>query len=201
MSTVATPSPDLVRPTRLRTYSTAWWGVITVIATEGMIFALLISSYFFLRAASKQWPPPGVELPDLKLSLPFSFVLWGSSIPIFWAEHAIRRGRQRPFRLGLVASFVMGAAFVLYTAKDFHDLHFGWQDNAYGSIFYVTVGLHALHVVVGLLMNLVVQFKAWLGKFDERHHTFPQVFFLYWHFVDVVWLFVFPSLFLSPHIR
>src|SRR5207253_2915866 len=94
VSTVATPSPDLVRPTRLRTYSTAWWGVITVIATEGMIFALLISSYFFLRAASKQWPPPGVELPDLKLSLPFSFVLWGSSIPIFWAEHAIRRGRQ-----------------------------------------------------------------------------------------------------------
>src|SRR5438105_3905727 len=163
-----------------------------VIATEGTIFLLLISSYFFLRAASHQWPPAGIELPDLKLSLPFSFVLWGSSIPIFWAERAIKRGRQTAFRAGVVISFLMGASFLLYTAKDFHDLHFGWQDNAYGSIFYVTVGLHALHVVVGLLMNLVVQFKAWLGKFDERHHTFPQVFFLYWHFVDGVCLFVFP---------
>src|SRR5437773_868337 len=100
---------------------------MTVIGTEGTIFLLLISSYFFLRAASHQWPPAGVELPELKLSLPFSFVLSGSSIPIFFAEHAIRKGRQTAFRLATFISFLMGVAFLLYTAKDFHDLHFGWQ--------------------------------------------------------------------------
>ena len=63
------------------------------------------------------------------------------------------------------------------------------------------VGLHATHVVVGLLMSLVVQVKGWQRKFTAARHVTVEVFSLYWHFVDAVWLFVFPSLFLSAHIR
>ena len=133
--------------------------------------------------------------------MPFSFVLWGSSIPIFYAEASIRRGSQRGLRVGLAISGVMGLAFLAYTAKDFNDLTFGWRDNAYGSIFYTIVGLHALHVVIGLGMNALVEIKAWQGKFTATRHTTAEVFSLYWHFVDAVWVFVFASLFLSEALK
>src|SRR5438477_12636332 len=105
--------------------------MMTLIATEAMVFAILLSSYFFLRAAAKEWPIGGLELPELRLTTIFSVVLWTSSIPIFWAEAAIRRGNQAKLRAGLLISFLMGAAFLLYTLKDFDDLHFGWRTNAY----------------------------------------------------------------------
>jgi heme/copper-type cytochrome/quinol oxidase subunit 3 len=199
--TAATHPAVTVAPGRLRSYSTAWWGMVMLITTEAMIFALLLSSYFFLRASSKQWPLGGLEAPKLPLAIVFSLVLWGSSVPIFWAEAGIRKGNVLRLRGGLLVSFVMGAGFLAYTAYDFHELTFGWRTNAYGSIFYVTVGLHALHVAVGLLMNVIVQIKAAQGKVTAERHVTAEVFSLYWHFVDVVWLFVFPSLFLSAHIR
>ncbi len=195
--TIPGPSPSLTTPTSKPVHSTAWWGMATLIATESMVFIVLLGAYFFLRASTAHWPPAGIKAPELRLSVPFSFVLWGSSIPIFYAETAIRRGSQRGLRAGLMTSGVMGLAFVAYTAKDFHDLTFGWRDNAYGSIFYLIVGLHVLHVFVGLCMNAVVQIKAWQGKFTATRHTSVEVFGLYWHFVDAVWLFVFLSLFLS----
>jgi cytochrome c oxidase subunit III len=194
---VPAPSVTLIRPTTKRGYSSAWWGMATLITTESMVFVILLGAYFFLRASSPTWPLGGIAPPELKLAVPFSFVLWGSSLPIFYAEAAIRKGHQRGLRAGLLVSWLMGVAFLLYTAKDFHDLTFGWRDNAYGSIFYLIVGLHALHVFVGLCMNVVVQIKAGQGKFSANRHTTVEVFALYWHFVDAVWIFVFLSLFVS----
>lgn len=184
-----------------RTRTTAWWGVAMVILTESTVFAILLAAYFFLRAASTAWPPPGVELPDLKTAVPASFLLWGSSLPIFAVEAAARRGRWGVVRAGLLVSWLMGATFVAITLKDFQALHFGWRDHAYGSIFYTIVGLHALHLVVGLSMSLVVQAKSWLGRYSPERHASLGVFSLYWHFVDLVWLAVFPSLFLSVRWR
>src|SRR4051812_40508692 len=163
MTTVAVPVPEATVPVRGQGRSTAWWGMVCLIMTEATIFAGLIGSYFFLRAASKQWPPPGVEEPKVLLSLIFSFVLWGSSIPMVIAERGVKKGRDRALRFGLMGAWIMGAAFLLYSLYDFHELHFGWRDHAYGSIYYTTVGLHTLHVFVGLVMSVVVQIKAWQG--------------------------------------
>lgn len=200
-ATTAALTPGITRPGTRRSYPTAWWGMAMLIVTEAMVFVILLSAYFFLRAASTEWPLAGIEPPPLDLALPFSFVLWGSSIPIFWAEASVRNGKLRPFKIGLLVSFVMGASFLSYTLYDFNELTYGWRDNAYGSIYYTIVGLHALHVFIGLGMNVVVQLKAWLGRYDRGRHASAEVFFMYWHFVDVVWLAVFPALFVSPHIH
>ena len=142
--TVAVPVAP--RPGR----STTWWGMMLVIATEATLFACLLAAWFFLRAASKDWPPAGVELPDLSLSIPFSFVLWGSSIPVVLAERALERGRIGWFQVGMALARVLGAAFLAFTAYDFHELHFGWQDHAYGTAFYVIVGLTFLSGILGM---------------------------------------------------
>ena len=200
-TSTAVPVPEATVPVRGEGRPTAWWGMVSLIMTEATIFAGLIGSYFFLRAASKQWPPPGIEEPKLTLSIIMSFVLWGSSLPMLFAERGIEKGNQLRLRLGLMAAWIMGAAFLGYSMKDFSELKFSWGENAYGSIYYTTVGLHTLHVFVGLVMSAVVQIKAWLGKFSEERHVTVQVYAMYWHFVDAVWLFVFPTFILSPHIK
>jgi cytochrome c oxidase subunit 3 len=193
----------VVAPPRTRTRGRpiGWWGIVVVIATEATIFVGLLSTYFFLRASSPQWPPVGVKPPDLGNISVFTVVLIASSIPIFWAEAGIRAGRQRTLRAGLLVSFLMGASFLAYQGYEYSHLDFRWTDNAYSSIFYATTGLHGLHVLVGLLMSLVVQVKAWSRKFSADHHVSVEVFSLYWHFVDGVWIFVFSSLYLSAHLR
>lgn len=193
----------LVAPPQARTRgrSVGWWGMVVVIATEATIFVALLSTYFFLRASSPRWPPAGIDPPELPLISIFSVVLIGSSIPIFWAEAGIRGGHQGRLRAGLLISFFMGAAFLGHEAYEWSTLSFGWTDNAYGSIFFVTTGLHGLHVVAGLLINLVVQAKAWSRKLSPDHHVSMEVFSLYWHFVDGVWVFVFTSLYLTAHLR
>jgi heme/copper-type cytochrome/quinol oxidase subunit 3 len=178
----------------------AWWGMVLLIATEATIFASLLASYFFVRASSPEWPLGGIEAPKLDRIGVFTVVLLASSLPLFAADRAIVRGNVRRVGRLLAVSFVMGLAFLIHQGFEYQDLHFGIKDNAYGSLFYVITGLHGLHVLVGLCMSAVVQAKAAVGRITaERHHTLT-VFSLYWHFVDVVWIFVFTSLYVSPHI-
>ncbi|HEX2850103.1 MAG TPA: cytochrome c oxidase subunit 3 [Acidimicrobiales bacterium] len=178
-----------------------WWGMLVLIATEAVLFLGLLSSYFFLRAQAREWPLGGIKPPELTRISIFTVVLLASSVPLFWGEHAIARGRMRQLRVALLLSFVLGLAFIVNQGVEYRDLTFGWRDNAYASAFYVITGLHGLHVVVGLLMNLVVQLKAWKNRLSAERHLTVKLFSLYWHFVDVVWIFVFSSLYLSAHLR
>jgi heme/copper-type cytochrome/quinol oxidase subunit 3 len=178
-----------------------FWGMAMMIATEAVIFVGLLSTYFFLRASSSAWPQDGIAPPKLFWIGIFSIVLVSSSIPVLWAETGIARGRQTRLRVGLAAGFVLGAAFVGHEIYEWSNLDFSLTSNAYASIFYVTTGLHLAHVIAGLLMSAVVQLKAWRGKLSADRHVSMQVFSMYWHFVDGVWVFVFAALYLSEHVR
>ncbi|HEY3724104.1 MAG TPA: cytochrome c oxidase subunit 3 [Acidimicrobiia bacterium] len=189
-------------PARHEGYGRGFWGVAILIATEGMLFLALVATYFFLRAASTSWPLGGIEPPEIGVrAWVFTALLLGSSVPIFWADAAVKQGDYRVVRVALTISSLMGAAFLVNTVLDFRDLTFGWDTNAYGSIYYVIVGLHATHVGAGLVISAVVQIKLWMGLIDAEHHTAVEVFSLYWHFVDAVWIVVFASVFISPHLR
>ncbi len=181
---------------------TAWWGMVVLIMTEATIFASLLASYFYLQASSKEWPLGGIEAPELpKISL-MTVVLLGSSGPLFWAEHGIRKGNERQLKAGLIMVILMGLSFFAFlTLYEYPELTFGIRDNAYASIFYTTTSFHGAHVFGGLLMLSVVLIKAFQGKFSAERHITVQVVGMYWHFVDVVWVFVFSSLYLSAHLK
>jgi heme/copper-type cytochrome/quinol oxidase subunit 3 len=197
MTTVTIESPVFTRRGR----PVGWWGVMCMIATEAMLFLGLLSSYYFLWASSPHWPQGGIEPPELARISIFSVILVSSSIPVVLAEWADHRGKTRLALAGLFVAFVKGAVFLVNQGLEYHDLGFGWRDNAYAAIFYVTTGLHGLHVLLGLLMSLVVQSKGWTGRLARRDDISVQVFSLYWHFVDGVWLFVFAALYVTPHFR
>jgi len=178
-----------------------WWGVMLTIATEGTIFMALLAAYYFVRAVSPEWPQGGIKPPELKLISIFTVILLASSVPMFWAERAVKRNKRGQLQAALAATFVMGLAFLIHQGYEFAKLEFTIDENAYASLFIVITGLHGLHLLIGLLISSVVQVKAARGWFDAERHTTVEVFALYWHFVDVVWIFVFSSLYLSAHIR
>jgi heme/copper-type cytochrome/quinol oxidase subunit 3 len=173
-----------------------------LIATEATLFALLISSYWYLRFRNGPvWPPGGIEAPALKLPLIMTAILWSSAIPLVIAERGIRNDRQTALKAGLLLSFVLGATFMgLQLGMEYPEK---WsmhppRSGAYGTLFFSLTGLHGLHVLVGLAISAWVQVRAWRGAFNRHAHVTVQVFAMYWHFVDVVWLFVLATIYLSP---
>jgi heme/copper-type cytochrome/quinol oxidase subunit 3 len=199
VSTDLIDSPQLGAQARSRQVGS--WGMVMLITTEAMIFGALLSAYFFVRANSATWPQGGIKPPALWPILPFTMVLLASSLPLFWGEAAIKRGRVGQLRVALAISWILGAAFVANQVHEFAILEFSAKDNAYASLFVVITGLHGLHLLAGLLMSAAVQIKAGKGWFDAGRHQTVTLFSMYWHFVDVVWIFVFTSLYLTAHIR
>jgi cytochrome c oxidase subunit 3 len=181
--------------------SSAWWGMLALIGTEATLFVLLLFSYFYLRWDAQRWPPEGTPLPGLKLIIPATVLLLGSSGPVVWAEAGIRKGKQATLRAGLIVAWLMAACFMALELYEWTQLPFGPQSNQYTSLFFTITGLHMAHVTIALAMNAYVLLRAWLGHFDARHHLAIENVGLYWHFVDVVWVFVFATVYLSPYIR
>jgi len=181
-----------------------WWGMVWLIATEATLFAALIASYFYLRFRSgPEWPPGGIEDPTLGLPLVMSAILLSSTIPVHLAEKGIEKGNLSRLRWGLGLGFLLGAIFLTMTLaiewpEKLHE--FSPRTNAYGSMYFTVTGFHAAHVLVGLAFSAWTQVRAWRGAFDETRHLTVQNFALYWHFVDVVWIFVFATIYLSPHL-
>lgn len=181
--------------------ATAWWGMLALIATEATLFVMLLFSYFYLRWLSPRWPPPGIDLPDFKLIIPATVLLLGSSAPVAWAEWSIRHGRQQPLRVGFLVAALMAAAFMGLELWEWAHLGYGPQRNAYASLFFTITGLHLAHLSVALLLNGYVQARAWAGHFDADHTLAVENVSLYWHFVDLVWVAVFATVYISPYFR
>ena len=182
--------------------SPAWWGMLLLITTEATLFALFLVSYFYLRFESiGPWPPNGSD-PKLLVPTVMTALLMASSVPAYLADTSIRRGDVDRLRFYLASTLVLGAAFLALQAYEYHDKlrSLRPQEDAYGSLFYTITGLHGSHVIVGLLILAWTQFFAWRGAYASENHVAVQVSALYWHFVHVVWLFVFFSLYLSPRL-
>jgi heme/copper-type cytochrome/quinol oxidase subunit 3 len=170
-----------------------------VITTESMLFVGLLSSYFYLRATSDEWPLGGLPRPHLMPVVVFSAVLVASSAPVHLAERAIRRGRVGGLRVYLAIG--LGVLFLALQGVEYSRERIAGTHDAYGSLFYTITGFHGAHVLVGLIMLTVVIVRAFKGHFGEARHEAVSNVAMYWHFVDAVWLVVFTSLYVTPLFR
>jgi heme/copper-type cytochrome/quinol oxidase subunit 3 len=181
----------------------AWWGMLLVVLTEATLFALLLLSYFYLRAKTAgAWPPGGIEDPLLTKPVIMTALLVASDVPMVVADRRIRRGDRSGLVAGLIVTFAMGAGFLALQLTEYLDDRelFHPQTNAYGSLFYAVNGIHAAHVAAGLLLIGWTLVRALDGRVTRRHKVGVQVTSLYWHFVHVAWIVIFVSLYLSPHL-
>lgn len=203
VSEVRAPAPAPLPEHASGSRAFGWWGMVWLIATESMLFASLIASYFFLRFKfGPVWPPDDIAPPTLELPLVMSVILWSSSIPVHMAERSIKKGNQRGLRLGLAVGFVLGATFLFLMSFEYAEKlkEFTATTNAYGSLFFIITGFHGLHVFIGLLFSAWTQVRARRGAFNATRHLTMQNFTMYWHFVDAVWIFVLATIYLSPNL-
>ena len=178
--------------------STAWWGMVCLIATEAILFAYLIFSYIYLGSQQAgPWPPSGP--PSLRLALPNTAILIASSFLLEWGMRRFKASRnRRRLALALLGTIVLGAIFVTIQGFEWADKPFQFSTNAYSSAYFILTGVHMAHVVVGLLMLIMLLVWTLMGRFDHAHHEHLPLGALYWHFVDVVWLVVFTTAYLAP---
>lgn len=181
--------------------SPGFWGMWMLIFTEATLFSILLTSYFFLRFQAPEWPPDDIPRPELFLVFVMTPILLLSSGPMHWADVAARRGRTGQLKAGLLLTFLMGATFLGLQGYEYVETlrEFTPRTNVYGTVFFTITGFHGIHVLVGLLMVLWLQVYAWRGAFGRRRHGPVEVVALYWHFVDVVWVAILVSVYLSPH--
>jgi cytochrome c oxidase subunit 3/cytochrome o ubiquinol oxidase subunit 3 len=163
-----------------------------LIIGESAIFTIFVVAYIFYIGKSPFGPTPRQIL-----EIPFfnTVCLLSSSFTIWMAERSIEKNRMRDFSLWWSATVVLGLIFILGTAREWQRLiykeGFTIRTNLFGTTFYSLVGLHATHVVVGLLMLVLVLIFTLTGHVNQRHAERVQVLGLYWHFVDAVWVVVF----------
>jgi cytochrome c oxidase subunit III len=183
--------------------SPGWWGMVLLVATEAMFFTILLTSYWYLRFRhGPVWPPDGIKKPDLLLVAIMTPILLLSSAPMHWAERGIKKGRVWQLRLGLLLTFALGATFLTLQSIEYlmKVKEFTPRTDVYGTLFFTITGFHGFHVFAGLVMNLWLQYYAWRGRFDAERYLPVEVVTLYWHFVDAVWIFIFATIYLSPHL-
>ncbi len=192
----AAPLSEVLTGTR----STSWWGMVWLCATEGMLFACFIASYFYLRGSVEAFSAEGGKYVPLTRPLVMTALLLASSGTALWAERGIERGDQTRLRAGFAITFLLGAAFLGMQAWEYSARETSLTTSAYDSLFITITGFHGAHVALGLLMNLWVQLRAWLGHFDADRHEAVSNASLYWHFVDAVWLVILACLYFSPRL-
>jgi len=196
MSVAALPARPTGRPL-------GWWGMLFVIATEATLFAVLLASYFYLRFKTPAaWPPDRIADPKLLKPAVMTVFLMTSSLTVWYAERSVRRDDMRGLRVGLALTFLLGLGFLALQVTEYRELlrEIHPSTDAYASSFFTITGLHGAHVAAGLLVLGWTQFFAWRGAYRSEQHVAVQTSALYWHFVHVVWLFLFLSLYLSPRL-
>ncbi|HEX8271487.1 MAG TPA: cytochrome c oxidase subunit I [Longimicrobiaceae bacterium] len=177
-----------------------WWGMAALIATEAALFAYLLFAYAYLASRSVA-PWPGDGRPELRLAGTGTLVLLAGSALAWWSARQVKRAREGRAAAGLGATVLLGLAFLGIQAAELSRKTVRPDTDAYGSAFFAVTGFHAAHVLAGTLMLAFVCAALWRGRVTRRRTLVVDAAVAYWHFVDVVWLAVFATLYLVPYFR
>jgi cytochrome c oxidase subunit 3 len=179
------------------------YGMILFIASEVMFFVAWFWAYFNaalfpspVESIGGVWPPKGMEVLD-----PFGYpllntlILLCSGTTVTWAHHSLIHGDRDGLIKGLWATIGLGLVFTAVQAYEYAHAPFGFADNIYTSAFFMATGFHGFHVIVGTIFLIVCLVRSYKGHFSPQQHFGFEAAAWYWHFVDVVWLFLFVAIY------
>ncbi len=175
-------------------------GMISLIVTETALFSIFVVAYVFYIGKSLNPPFPRqiLEWPIFA-----SIALLSSSGTIVFAEKALHKNSRGRFHFWWLVTIILGAIFLGYTAHEWYDFiyhrNFTLATNVFGSTFYSLVGLHASHVIVGLILLSMVLVTSLMGKVKKEHHEHVEMISWYWHFVDAIWVVVFTVVYIISY--
>jgi cytochrome c oxidase subunit 3 len=174
-------------------------GMFLFIASEIMLFGSFFTVYFFDRVVNHgvdgHWPPPQFHRPIFVAGLN-TLILVTSSGTIHWATTSAKRNNRAGMQAGLVLTFLLGLTFLITQVIEYHRIGFNTSDTSFAATFFGLTGLHGAHVFVGLTILLVMTIRAFRGHFSPEHHHGLEIGAIYWHFVDVMWIVVYVTVYL-----
>jgi cytochrome c oxidase subunit 3 len=171
-------------------------GMLLFIGSEIMLFGSFFAAYFFVRVVNGYpWPPPQDHIPKFIAGVN-TVILVTSSFTMHWALQSIKRGNRAGMKAGLVLTLLMGLTFLVTQLAEYARVGFAPGDNAFATIFYCLTGLHGAHVWVGLTLLLFTTIRAFRGHYSPEHHHGVELPGIYWHFVDVMWIVVYTTVYI-----
>jgi heme/copper-type cytochrome/quinol oxidase subunit 3 len=177
--------------------------MLTFLASEGFFFVMLIAAYIYYNFRLTHGPTAGTAL-NIGVTGIYTIFLLGSSATYGLAEWSLHRNRHGAFRAWLIATIVLGLVFIVGQSREYaHLLSEGINinRNLFASSFFTLTGFHGLHVCVGLIALMIVLGLGFAGDFKSGRDEAVRTIGYYWHFVDVVWIFVFSTVYLlGPHL-
>ncbi|MGH7903633.1 MAG: cytochrome c oxidase subunit 3 [Candidatus Dormibacteraceae bacterium] len=173
-------------------------GMFIFLASEVMFFGSLFAMYFYMYGSHLNWPPSGTRAVEV-FPLPTinTVVLITSGVTMHISHTAIQRGNRRRYMIWLLVTIILGAAFECGQALEFTTANFNLTSNQFSSAFFTMTGFHGLHVFGGLVFLCLVLFRSVRGQFNQEHHVGVAACAIYWHFVDLVWVFLFTILYIG----
>ena len=172
-------------------------GMLLFIISEIMLFGAFFTAYFFIRVvAGGDWFPINEVDHPKAIAGVNTAILISSSFTMHWALEAARRGNRNGLRMGLLTTALLGFTFLTIQVNEYVRLGFAPSDHAEGTIFYGLTGLHGAHVFVGLTLLVFATTRAFRGHFTPEEHRGVEVPGIYWHFVDVMWIFVYSTVYI-----
>ncbi len=171
-------------------------GMLLFIISEVMLFGAFFTAYFFIRVVGDApWPADGEELPVAVAGVNTA-ILISSSFTMHWALEGARNENRAALRVGLLTTLLLGATFLSIQINEYIHVGFAPADNAQGTIFYGLTGLHGAHVAVGLMLLAFATVRAFRGHYTSDEHRGVEVPGIYWHFVDVMWIVVYTTVYI-----
>lgn len=177
------------------------WAMWLFIASEAFLFVCLFFAYFYLGKGKPRWPMD--PAPKLMLAFIMLGVLMASSVVLYWGELVLKEGREGAARLAVALTVLLGLGFLGIQAVEYHNhlKELKPTTDAYGSIFYTLTSFHAAHLLLGLLMLSYVLILPTLESATKSPHKALHNASLYWHFVDVVWVFIVALVYVLPNLH
>jgi cytochrome c oxidase subunit III len=171
-------------------------GVYLFIISEAMLFGSFFTAYFFIRVVGNEpWPPEPFDFP-VNVALMNTIILVSSSATVHFALQSIKRGSRTGLQLGLAVTFLMGATFLATQINEYFKAGFSIEDGSFASVFYGLTGLHGAHVFVGLTLLAIMNIRTLRGHFTPEAHMGVECAGIYWHFVDIMWIIVFLTVYI-----
>nr|YP_010014982.1 cytochrome c oxidase subunit III [Halocynthia aurantium]QOI13833.1 cytochrome c oxidase subunit III [Halocynthia aurantium] len=176
-------------------------GMVLFILSEvffflGFFWAFFHSSLVSTADVGSTWPPYGLEIMDpMAVPLLNTVVLLGSGVFVTYSHYSLVMGDYSGSVLGLFFTLCLGVFFTMLQLMEYLDASFSIADSVYGSVFFMATGFHGFHVLVGSAFLFVCLFRLVLGEFSSSHHVGYECAIWYWHFVDVVWIFLYLSIY------
>ncbi len=167
-----------------------------VLACETFFFGTLISAYLYLRVSEPGWPLTHAALSQIAIPIANTILLGVSILPMAWVGKAIDKGKLRSAQTWLVVVLAMGLVFVAGQAFEFIRSGMSPSDQAFGGVFFTLMGFHALHILAGITMLVMLVIRVRLGDFTRRRHVTVDIGAWFWYYVVAVWIVLFTTLYL-----